>query len=152
MSRIGRAHAERMRTLTQQLDRRSCKTALRGVAGPSSLSFSSSSSSRLSRLLQGSIVTALFLVLLSLALARSSPRVPVVSSRGGTSAYFLGTYGRPRIVLFCLAAWAGSGDLGAISARRLLSFSVLFFLISQCIPLAFGLSRDLSLVGDIRSR
>lgn len=128
-----------MRTLTQQLDRRSCKTALRGVAGtPRS---SSSSSSRPPRQLRGSIVTVLILVFFS-----CSPSRRFLSTRSsfllesGTSEYFLGTYDRPRVVLFCLAAWAGSGDLEAISVRRLLSF--LFLPQLRDASLAFELSQD----------
>lgn len=37
----------------------------------------------------------------------SGPRSFLFES--STSAYFLGTYDRPRVVLFCLAAWAGAG-------------------------------------------
>lgn len=103
-----------MRTLTQQLDRRSCKTALRGTADPPRSS-SSVPPPRLYR--HGS------LVLPSLIL--------VVSPRYGTSAYFLNTYDHPRVVLFCLAAWAGYGDLGAISVGRLHSQSLSFSLSSS---------------------
>lgn len=39
-----------------------------------------------------------------LALIRARP-----SRRAARGAYFLGTYDRPRVVLFCLAAWAGAG-------------------------------------------
>jgi len=130
-----------MRTLTQQLDRRSCKITLRGVAGtPRS---SSSSSSRPPRQLRGSIVTVLILVFFS-----CSPSRRFLSTRSsfllesGTSAYFLDTYDRPRVVLFCLAAWAGSGDLEAISVRRLLSFLVLFLLQLRDASLAFELSQN----------
>lgn len=56
-----------------------------------------------------------------------SPHALVVSpSRAARARYFLGTYDRPRVVLFCLAAWAGSGNSEAISARRLPLFPVPF--------------------------
>lgn len=104
MSQIGCAHAGCMRTLTQQLDRRSCKTALRGVAG--------TLHSSLPHVPRGcpAVLSSRFSHSRP-ALARPRRCLPTRTSfllESGTSAYFLGTYDRPRVVLFCLAAWAGS--------------------------------------------
>jgi len=96
-----------MRTLTQQLDQRSCKTACPARSAPlHPSSFSSSQEALLLSPPQGTIPSRgrpLSLVL------RSSPPHAFLLSRAARAEYFLGTYDRPRVVLFCLAAWAREG-------------------------------------------
>lgn len=78
---------------------------------------------------------------------RHLPRPRSFLFESSTSAYFLGTYDRPRVVLFCLATWAGAGRCTELRGHLHLPITLLLSLfILQCpsfsffLPLFFFLS------------